>query len=1105
MRGLLTGLVLAGILAAAPAALAEAQEPLWLRYPAVSPDGSEIAFAYGGRLYVVPAAGGSARALTTSDVFATRPVWSPDGQTIAFAADRFGNLDVFAMPAAGGAATRLTFHSTDDLPTGFSADGTQVLFTSRRLGDATATHTLASPRLNRQLYAVPAGGGRERMWLPILAHEAQDSPGGSRIAYEDQPSIEQLWRKHDVSAQAHDIWVFDKASGQHTRISGFAGEDRDPAWAGDGQSLYYLSERSGSLNVWRQALDPAAQPVQLSFHSSLPVRFVTASVQGDLVYSYDGGIWRLPAGAKDPEQVEIHLPGDALDSGPRFVTFDSGATEFALSPSGRELAFVVRGEIFVMSTDGEITRRITTTPSQERSVSFSPDGRTLLYAAEREGSWGLWQTSMVLESEPDFFDATLLAESLVLDTPADEFQPLYDPLGERVAYLEDRDSIRVLDLASGESKEVLSRDFNYSYADGDIWYAWSPDGRWLAASYAREWSNGDVGILDTIGNLPPRLLVPNGFYDWAAQWSADGEMVVWMSDILGLRRTDQNSEQSDVLIAALTQRAADRLQLSQKDYDRLVAKEAEESDLADEEPLAADDEAPAEAASEEEIAEEEAAEEIAVAETELDFEGAERRVFRLTPFSSSIGFYHLTADGENLIFVSYTQTGDSSWAATGYNLHHRDNGLTQLFADLPVDWINGAVDADESYLWLAASYGFYKIDIWTGDIEYVYYSAEMPLDAAAERRYIFDHVWRQTAKKFYRPDMHGYDWDGLHDAYGRYLPHVSNGRDFAEFLSEFAGELNASHMGSGYSEWRNDGDSTGELGLFYDSSHEGPGVKVARVLPNGPADTAGSRILPGVLITAVDGAEIGAGQDIWPFLNRTTGRATRLSLSDPASGETWDQVVTPTDVWTQWELAYWLWVDERRDLVERLSGGRIGYVHVRAMDEESYRVAYTNIFGRYAFTDALLVDVRFNNGGNLTNQLLTLLSGKTYLVSVPGDRGYSSPDPYNRWTKPSAVLTNPAAYSDGHIFPYSYKELEIGPLVGEPVPGTGTWVWWEDQQDPSIYWGIPQGGIKSLEGEWLENSQLEPDVPVAMPPEARMQGQDPQIEAGVKLLLEGLD
>ncbi len=1091
MRGLALSLVLSAALVttvAPQAAESPATTPQWMRYPAVSPDGTEIAFSYGGRLYVVPAAGGAARALTTSEVFATRPVWSPDGKTVAFAADRYGNLDVFAIPATGGTAERLTFHSGDEWPTGFTADGGKVLFEARRLGDAVATYTLPSPRLNKQLYTVPLAGGRERMVLPILAHEATESPDGGKIAYEDQPSIEQVWRKHDVSAQAHDIWIYDEASGQHVKLSAFGGEDRDPAWTHDGQAIVYLSERSGSLNVWRQSLDPAAEPLQLTHHSLLPVRSVTLSDGGDIVYSWDGGLWRLPAGASEPEQVTVTLPRDGLDSGPRFVSFQYGATEFALSPTGHEVAFVVRGEVFVMSADGEITRRITTTPSQERSVSFSPDGRALIYAAERDGSWGLYQSSIALDEEPDFFDATLIEESTLLDTPADEFQPLYDPAGDRIAYLEDRDSIRVLDLTSGESKEVLSRDFNYSYSDGDLWYSWSPDGRWLAASFAREWSNADVGIIDTTGNLPPRELVQNGFYDWAAQWSADGEMVVWMSDLLGLRRTDQNSEQSDVLIAALTQRAADRLKLSQKDYDRLVAEEQATTDSADttDEPDSGDEVTDA-------------------AATDLDLDGAERRVFRLTPFSSSIGFYHLTADGENLIFVSYAQAGDGSYTATGYNLHHRDNNLTQLFSDLPVSYINGAVDADEANLWLSNDYGFYKISIWDGTVDYVNYSAEMPLDAGAERKYIFDHVWRETAKKFFRSDMNGYDWDGLHNAYGRYLPHINNGRDFAEFLSEFAGELNASHMGSGWSNYRDDGDSTGELGVFYDSHYEGPGVKVARVLDNGPADTADSEIKAGVVITAVNGASIGAEQDIWPFLNRTAGHDTRLSLLDPASGETWDQVVTPIGAWSQWELAYWAWIDERRAMVEKTSGGRIGYIHLRAMDEDSYRVAYANIFGRYAFADALLVDVRFNQGGNLTNQLLTLLSGKTYLISMPGDRGYASPDPYNRWTKPSAVLTNPAAYSDGHIFPFSYKELGLGPLVGEPVPGTGTWVWWEDQQDGEVYWGIPQGGIYDLKGEWLENQQVEPDLLVAMPPDARSKGEDPQVEAGVRLLLKDLE
>jgi Tol biopolymer transport system component/C-terminal processing protease CtpA/Prc len=1085
MRGWSFALVVsATVLSATPTLGADdANHPLWLRYPAVSPDGSNIAFAYGGSLYVVPADGGMARPLVTSDVYATRPVWSPDGQSIAFAADRFGNLDIFIMPAEGGAATRLTAQSSDDLPSGFTADGGEILFYSERLGDAQATYTEPSLSQHAQLYAVPAAGGRERMVLPIAAHEAEEAPGGGRLLYEDQPGIEQEWRKHDHSAQARDIWLYSEADGAFTRMSSFEGEDRNPVWSPDEKAIYWLSERSGSFNVWRRELATGAPEEQVTSHDTHPVRFLSISKGGDLVYAWDGEIWRLPAGAASPAKVDITLPHDTLDAGPHFVTFDYGASEFDISPFGSEIAFVVRGEVFVMSIDGEVTRRITDTVEQERNVSFSPDGRHLLYASERNGSWGLYESSIVLDDEPDFFDATLIEEATLLDTPADEFQPLYDPTGERVAFLKDREVLSVLDLYTGSVKTVLGEQYNYSYADGDIGYDWSPDGRWLCTSYAPNPNHPDVAVVDTRGNQPPKMLVPNGFWDMDCKWSADGRYVIWLSDILGLRRGDTNPEQMDVLLAAMTREAADRIDLGPRDFTRLQDKEWAEADAA--------------------AAEAEAEQGIDMLDLELD--GVERRIFRITPFSTSIGFFQLIEGGEALVLITYEPAVENSYTASGYIYRHRSRSLQQLFTDLPVDWIDAEVSPDEYTLYMPSPWGFYQISLADGATGYLSYAAEMRLDEGAERAHIFDHVWRLTATKFYNHDMHHVDWAAYGEAYRRFLPHITNGRDFAELLSEMVGELNASHTGSGYYPARSDADKTASLGLYYDDSWRGAGYKVSAVLANGPVDKANSRIVPGVIITAIDGREIGPDDSIYPLLNRKLDRDTRLSLLDPANGETWEEVVLPISQWDEHNLAYWHWIDQRREMVRELSGGRVGYVHIQAMDETSYRQAYTNIFGRYRDADALVVDIRFNQGGNLTNQLLALLGGKQYLTWVPGDQVSSAIEPYNRWTKPSAVLTNPAAYSDGHILPFSYKALAIGPLVGEPVPGTGTAVWWEDQQDGVLYYGVPQGGFQDASGNWLENHQLEPDVFVPMLPGDQVAGRDPQLEAAVKLLLEELN
>ena len=704
---------------------------------------------------------------------------------------------------------------------------------------STTFHSGAGP-----LIAALANSRYELVHMP--AHEAVEAPGGGRLLYEDQPGVEQLWRKHEVSAQSHDVWLYDEASGSHTRLSAFAGEDRDPAWAPDGQSLYYLSERSGSFNVWHQALDPAAEPEQVTHHADHPVRFLSVSEGGDLVYGWDGEIWRLPAGAAEPQKVAVSLTPDGLDGGARYVTFDYGATEFDLSPTGREIAFVVRGEVFVMSIDGEVTRRITTTPEQERSLSFGPDGRTLLYAAERNGTWGLYETRLTLDEEPDFFDATLLEERVLLDGEADEFQPLYDPAGERVAFLENRDTIRLLDIESGETRTLLGPEFNYSYSDGDTDFAWSPDGRWLSASYGPNPNNPDVALIDTRGNQPPVNVAPNGYYDFGSEWSADGRYVLWMSDILGLRRTDQNAEQVDVLVAAVTREAADRLRLGQKDYDRLLEQEAAAEEEADAEETASGEEEAAAGEDEEasaDDAETDAAVDMGWIEPEPD--GIERRVFRLTPFSTSIGYYHLSADGEYLTFVVYEQGAGGSWNATGYELHHRSSTLTQLFSDLPVDWIDAEMSPDEQTLYMLSPWGFYAVSIYDGSVEYLSYAAEMPLDRAAEREYIFDHVWRLTQQKFFRKDMGGVDWAFYGDAYRRFLPYVTNGFDFAELLSEMVGELNASHTGSGYWPGRGGGDSTAYLGLFYDYGWRQAGARIARVLPGGPADRAGSRIAAG--------------------------------------------------------------------------------------------------------------------------------------------------------------------------------------------------------------------------------------------------------------------
>jgi Tol biopolymer transport system component len=379
------------VLALSSAATA-AEPALWLRYPAISPDGATIIFSYHGDLWRVPSSGGQALQLTVHAAYEFGPVWSPDGSKIAFASNRYGNFDIFVMPAEGGAATRLTFHSAGDFPTSFTPDGASVLFSSSRLDAQSCAQypTGAQP----ELYRVSLEGGMPAQVFSTPAIYATWDTAAERLAYSDQKGYEREWRKHDNSSFARDVWLYDAAANRHTRLTEFGADDRNPVWAPGDEALYYLSERDGTFNVWTLGLADGSQPQQVTSHDTHPVRFLTISNEGDLCYTWDGEIYVRAAGSRESRRIEVTVAVDSRHNEVDYIDVAPGISDFDLSPDGKEIAFVARGEIFVTSSGHADTKRITNTPEQERSVSFSPDGRSVLYASERDGSWNVYRTDL---------------------------------------------------------------------------------------------------------------------------------------------------------------------------------------------------------------------------------------------------------------------------------------------------------------------------------------------------------------------------------------------------------------------------------------------------------------------------------------------------------------------------------------------------------------------------------------------------------------------------------------------------------------------------------------------------------------------------------------
>ena len=1078
------------VAAVALATNAGANEPaLWLRYPAISPDGSTVAFSSRGDIWTVPVAGGTAVPLTVNAAYDGAPVWSPDGGTIAFASDRYGNFDIFVMPAGGGDATRLTFHSADDFPTSFTPDGTAVLFSSARLDAATNVQfpTAAQP----ELYRVSVSGGMPVQVLSTPALYAVYDRAGTRLAYSDQKGFEMEWRKHDNSSFARDVWLWDVAANRHTRLTDLGFDDRQPVWSPDERSLFYLSERSGSFNVWRLDLADPSHPVQVTRHTVHPVRFLSASRQGDLCYTWDGEIYVRPAGAAESRKVAVSIATDRRQNDVERLDVADQISEFAPSPDGKEVAFVARGEVFVASTEHGTTRRITTTPEQERSVSFSPDGKSLLYASERDGSWNVYRTDRADPNEPAFFNATVLKETPVVATPAEEFQPRFSPDGKEVAYLEERTILKVVNLATGKTRTVLPGELNYSYSDGDQWYEWSPDGRWFTVQFLSptRWSS-EVGLISASGEGKLVNISKSGYEDQMPHWVGKGEILIWASDRHGARSQAGWGQENDVFGAFLTRKAWDRFHLDEAAFDQATAKEKEDEKSKDK---AKDGDKSKDTKARAEAKEPKLPDPVA-----FDLDGIDDRIVRLSMHSADLAAAELTPDGETLVYLAKFEKGYDLWK---YVPRKKE---IKLLAKLEAeDQADLKLDREGKKAFVLADKHLQTVDLESGKATPVKASAKMDLDARAERAYFFEHAWRQTLKKFYVETMHGVDWAGLKKVYARFLPYIDNNRDFAELISEMQGELDASHTGGRYRPKRPTADATAALGFFPDPAHRGEGVRILEVIEGAPLQQAGTKIRPGVVIDSIDGTKIAAGANWYPLLNRKADTPVRLALLDPASGSRWEETVKPIAWADQGRLLYQRWVRSRRAEVERLSGGRLGYAHIRGMDDGSYREIFEEIFGREVDKEGIVLDTRFNGGGNLVEPLTVFLSGEVYYRAVPRGRQVGV-EPAQRWTKPSIVVMNEGNYSDAHCFPTAYKSLRLGETVGMQVPGTCTSVWWERLQDPALVFGIPEVGYLDRNGDYTENKHLNPDYVVDNDPAIEAAVRDQQLEKAVEVLLAKL-
>lgn len=1071
------GLSLVALMVAAGPVLAqpEGEQPRWIRHPAIAPDGSLLSFTHRGQVFLVDIEGGLAIPLTAPGAYSYGAVWSPQSDRLAFASDANGDDDVFIADFSG-TLEKITWSSAAEVPTSFTPDGDSVLYKAQRLGDAERSVQAALTHLP-QLYAVSTETGRESLVLPNQAQQASWNRAQDQLVYSYDPSQDPADRQHRVAANARQLWLYDAVSGNHSMVFDVDGIDRlNPVWAADGANLYYLSEASGWLNVWRVDLE-SGEETQLTAFVDGPVRDLSVADDGTLAFSHGGRIYIQAPGADEAKPIEILTLEQRLSAKANFKA--ETTTEFVSSPDGERFALVVNADVYLMDRSG-LYRQVTATAGAEKNVAFSPDGSTLVYAAQRGHEWGIYGVDLQLDtiSAP----LALIYEEMELLVPEEGnvFQPKFSPDGSKLAFIADRREVQVLDLETGDIAVLFEpSDYNTSYGDGDLWFSWSPTSQDILTQW-RTISGDELSramIVPADGSAPPHpvSMAVTSFSDGI--WSLDGTQVIGVTSQFGVRTAQLRSLTNDLYRIFLSEDARnDFLDI----YDGVFPQ------------IGGEDEA------------EEGAE-IGFAPQRYPIDG--NRSQRLEGLLGGNNDYPLLVaplpDFKNLLLV--TDAGHDQYDIVTLDLMSGELNFVQT-VDAPglegVSYVPelGVIDFKITDQILTVAPGNPDATVATSAM--VFYTSNPDQVRAAA----FEQAWADVKYKYYHPELEGRDWVAIGDKYRSYLDSIASNRELKELISAMYGELSASHLFVSYSGSRQPTTGLGNyndvLGVYLDYGYEGQGRRVAGILPGGPMARAGLGVDPGDVIVSINGQPVPDAGGIERLLDVNLGKRVEVGILDVGSESERLIQVDPIDQDAEWVLSNQRLIDARRETVARLSNSCIAYVHVPQMDNDAYLDVLGRLTASRQIAKAALIDVRSNNGGNLTRELITLLTGEPWATIGVDGRSFDY-EPSNRWLWPSAVLVDSFGYSDGSVFPQAYHDMEIGTIVGDVVLNTGTAVnYIKSSLIPGLTYGIPVLPNRRLDGSYYENSIIPPDVLVPFDPNRAGIGVDPQLEAAVSALME---
>jgi tricorn protease len=1076
------------------ASLVFGREARLVRYP--NYHNGRIVFSYLGDIWTADENGQNIQRLTVNRASDVYPRFSPDGKWIAFSSDRNGNADVFIIPAEGGTAKQLTAHSSADIVLGWAPDSRSVLFSSNRGEDFMPL-----------LYLVSIEGGMPTKVGTDMGVQASFSPDGKRIAY--NPKSQVYWRKYYRGAFQSDIVVMDVASKKFTQVTDFDGLDSWPMWSNDG-SIYFVSDRDGNglTNIWRVG-DDGGKAERITTFKSGDVRWPSISSDGRvIVFEHDFGIWKLDVASKRTTAIKLNIDAETQDNESEMVAFNSQADDFELAPSSRRIAFSIHGEIFTAPVEEGDLRQITDGPARDRNVSYSPDGKSLAFISDRSGREELYVVPI---------DGTGEAQKLT-DLDALKLNYNWSPDSKEIAFTASDDKLRKLTIAT---KQVVELDSSRFGGFGSP--AWSPDGKWIAYSKPDVSRLSDIYLISAAGTeKEPHKLTFDSSNDVNPLFAPDGKKLFFERFEGGLGNAPNSIQIYSIILEKLDRDPDDAEERAEADAAQPGAGEAGEAGPPRRGPGATRQPA---------------------REIKVDWAGMKHRTRQVTRMPFPIFNYTITPDSRTLVFVTTEPAGVATIPVI-YSIQEDGKRLTRITAGAPPsddDQGGGGggfgggfaeldVSRDGRTLFFRERDGVYSVPLVTaagaaaaaaaagapagaargGEApaarRRLSFNVRVRVDRPAEWAEMFDDAWRTMKYRFYDPKMHGFDWDAMRAKYQPLVDYVGDRQELLNIVNEMIGELNASHTGAAPPPRgpAAGGVATGHLGVELEPDTAAGRYKVTYIYETGPADKDWVKVNVGDYLIAINGKQVKAGDEYWQLLNNRLNRKAEITFNNkPSEDGAWRTRIETISQAAYGQLRYERWVKERREKVDQLSGGRIGYLHIQAMNPPSLR-KFEKEIREFRNKEALVIDQRWNGGGNIEQELLAILVQREYQIWQP--RGTEATGrPFAGFFGPKVVLQNWRSASNAEMFPAGFRALGLGKVIGTPtmgaVIGTGSYSLIDGSTVRTPGVGVYLADPKRTN---MENYGVQPDIMVINSPSDNIVGKDRQLETAVDELMKQL-